>query len=1554
MAENEPSRMMSNMSEEDMDKVIISPEECSTQGGEVLSVTFPHSLPLDPILVFLYGSTLTHKLSANRTNDNTITVTLPAHKPAEVVDIAIYQIPDPPQDSVDDLAFQPCLLLEDKILYTDLSSYLAELLVQSVTDGSQGFYSMLPPLTSLDEGTFREFDLQLSDALKEVELPNGWSLMKSIGDDKKGDTLLHFAARNGLSCLFSLLLSLPGGRRAVKIKNSQQHTPLDLARISNSHDIISDIESINSSLLTPHPSLRRRSQIDPLLQLLIDLNGEWIIRHSKGEGDLLSLPRAPTPHQLNVSSITYIRSNPNSLPLTKEDSPSSVVMGDDLFHACLSRSWSRVVGSGWSRSVDTGLNELSRASAAVTSMELQHQRFINKKEVCLNGWSISTPVLCDNAVSDLVHSAITSPSIFENSAFLSDFTPPTTLSLSHAHSSTSPHKLLGNQDCHFSLLPMVCVENPNSQRVCMTPPLMLDHTHQLTPTEQHDDTFLLNLAHLADSSGDDEGEENHKVKATCPLISKSVPALSCQSSNHLTSSSEVLLDKTETKEDEVLSVGSHDDAPPAPSNLDLIKQSQVSTTPSSPVTTPVQRKRGHKKSYSLPGVVLDFENEELMMSHTSSFVSTTSSKQESSTTTTATSSDVEEDEEREKVSSAVEGSRENKMLDLVDGGRAGMVGGATGRRYSAANIVTNIDDELSSGEESNQDDTLKRREKDKGSPDRHSNEGLALSDIELKLDASNSSKSSLKIENSPDKSRRISSPQMIRKSDIAPLTIPPLVSRSTTISLPPTHLDARQTIQALKFLTIQEQTGIKQRPLLERSTTPINHTPTDSPRLHNKVARNNSSVSDNGVVYQSRPCGTSSLDFVQSPDNKTSPRTGMPFFGGGEAVSPSQLINRQVSPKLEESNRGDSPITPTSLDKKARSVDDLLVKEGTTNDEKQIEKSDESPIIKHNVRFHDNSSSSRPMDSQQQRKDLHSYLGITDHSVEGKETKNKSNFKLFRRDSKKEKKVKKVDSTGSLESSSATSLSGNHDDKSKKTPPTRHTPVMGNSPVVVKARANTIHVDANVPLTQTTIDPPPPAPLLPLQSSNLPTEIDNKQPDNEKEKEEKNQSTSPPLRSPSAPSEVSILSPEVEHTLDDSSVLSFSIDEQSLLGYEEEDTTWYRTIDRRLRRSINKHEKGRQGAIFDWIRTEKHIYRALLILKLFKDKMSSELHITEDVLDQMFPNLGLLLEVTKEFSSKLERRQRQSSMMIEDVSDILMEQFTGERGERMKLAYTGFICRQTEALELYRDYERKRQKFARLMTGLYQHKICERRKLSDFFLLITQRVAKYVEMMKKLLKETEVLKLEHLNRLKLCSMALEKLVQSVDQGVEEYENRKTLESIQSRLEIQPSRQNSKIKGLKSLDLLAQNRRLIKFGEGQLQGGKSTAVHIVLVTDLVVLLTERDQKYHLATLHDVKEPPIIKLFYLHVRLDASIRSGVQLILIERGDNPKMFKIEFSTKKEAKGWEEALNKAAEHCKQNGLKCGKSQDCFTLSHDLVLMSHDLSHDLVLMSHVYHMIWS
>ncbi len=44
--------------------------------------------------------------------------------------------------------------------------------------------------------------------------------------------------------------------------------------------------------------------------------------------------------------------------------------------------------------------------------------------------------------------------------------------------------------------------------------------------------------------------------------------------------------------------------------------------------------------------------------------------------------------------------------------------------------------------------------------------------------------------------------------------------------------------------------------------------------------------------------------------------------------------------------------------------------------------------------------------------------------------------------------------------------------------------------------------------------------------------------------------------------------------------------------------------------------------------------------------------------------------------------------------------------------------------------------------------------------------------------------------------------------------------------------------------------------------------------------------------------MIRLYDLHVRLNAAVKSLVQLLLLEKGEHPEMFRLEFLTKREAK--------------------------------------------------------
>ena len=53
-------------------------------------------------------------------------------------------------------------------------------------------------------------------------------------------------------------------------------------------------------------------------------------------------------------------------------------------------------------------------------------------------------------------------------------------------------------------------------------------------------------------------------------------------------------------------------------------------------------------------------------------------------------------------------------------------------------------------------------------------------------------------------------------------------------------------------------------------------------------------------------------------------------------------------------------------------------------------------------------------------------------------------------------------------------------------------------------------------------------------------------------------------------------------------------------------------------------------------------------------------------------------------------------------------------------------------------------------------------------------------------------------------------------------------------------------------------------------------------------------------HSSLQPPVIRLYDLHARVNVSVKSGIQLLLMEGGSVPEMFRLEFKSKKEAKAY------------------------------------------------------
>ena len=72
-------------------------------------------------------------------------------------------------------------------------------------------------------------------------------------------------------------------------------------------------------------------------------------------------------------------------------------------------------------------------------------------------------------------------------------------------------------------------------------------------------------------------------------------------------------------------------------------------------------------------------------------------------------------------------------------------------------------------------------------------------------------------------------------------------------------------------------------------------------------------------------------------------------------------------------------------------------------------------------------------------------------------------------------------------------------------------------------------------------------------------------------------------------------------------------------------------------------------------------------------------------LHRMFPRLSELTEIHLKFLYDLRKRQREASV-VETISDILLEQFSGHAADKLKTVYGEFCSRHRESVDIYKYY----------------------------------------------------------------------------------------------------------------------------------------------------------------------------------------------------------------------------------------------------------------------------
>ncbi len=257
----------------------------------------------------------------------------------------------------------------------------------------------------------------------------------------------------------------------------------------------------------------------------------------------------------------------------------------------------------------------------------------------------------------------------------------------------------------------------------------------------------------------------------------------------------------------------------------------------------------------------------------------------------------------------------------------------------------------------------------------------------------------------------------------------------------------------------------------------------------------------------------------------------------------------------------------------------------------------------------------------------------------------------------------------------------------------------------------------------------------------------------------------------------------------------------------QEEFSWDKTVDRRLYKKLNKAERERQAILHELIQTEKNHFRALHVLKLvFREQMCKI--ASEETIAQLFPELDTLIEISNSFLKGL--KSKTDDIMIDDLSDVLLEQFTGESQNRMVNSFGMFCSVHLNATEIFKE-NMKKKSFSRLMKQLHAVKECQRLTLPDYYLGISQRLSKLLTLLKRLAKKSESLHLDHAPRVHKSLEKLEELITDVDRTVDDNKMKMEVEAIQSRLELPRSSKFKNRQERLKFSLTAQDRRLRKRG-----------------------------------------------------------------------------------------------------------------------------------------------
>ncbi|GLD68706.1 rho guanine nucleotide exchange factor 2-like isoform X2, partial [Lates japonicus] len=356
--------------------------------------------------------------------------------------------------------------------------------------------------------------------------------------------------------------------------------------------------------------------------------------------------------------------------------------------------------------------------------------------------------------------------------------------------------------------------------------------------------------------------------------------------------------------------------------------------------------------------------------------------------------------------------------------------------------------------------------------------------------------------------------------------------------------------------------------------------------------------------------------------------------------------------------------------------------------------------------------------------------------------------------------------------------------------------------------------------------------------------------------------------------------------------------------------SWSLAVEPNFLQTLHKDLIRQQDVIYELIQTEFHHVRTLRIMEgVYRRGMLEEVMLEAGVVHTIFPCLDQLLELHSAFLSELLNRRKEgltegsaNNFTIRCIGDLLLRQFSGQCADDMKKLYSEFCSRHPKAVKLYKEVLTRDRRLQQFIRRVCRGPLLRRHGVQECILLVTLRITKYPVLIQRILDNTKGSE-EEAQALSRALQLLKELISSVDQEVLELDRTRRLQELQARLD---PRAQAEVRGggvFRGGELL--RRRLLHEGTllWKVQGSRMKDVQVLLMSDILVFLQEKDQKFTFASLD---KSPVVSLTNLIVRDIANQERG--MYLISDSTPPEMYELQASSKDDRRTWMMRIQQAA----------------------------------------------